>query len=260
VTSIAMHKERVERWIGEYISGYPDQIGGETRWLAPLVGVASARDPLFKTFKGAIHGGHLLPQDLLPEARSVIVFYVPFTEELHRDNFREEYHCSRSWAIAYIETNRLIADTSTHLKEQLAERGHSAALIPPTHNFDRSTLMSDWSHRHAAYAAGLGRFGFHNLLITPRGCTGRLGSLVTDLELEPSPIQERDFCLFKAGKSCQKCVERCEFGALRPQGFDRFACHRQCRANDGYHSDLPLTEICGKCAAMVPCSIVNPNP
>jgi len=256
---MAMHRERVERWIGDYISGYPDHISVETRWLSPLVGVASARDPLFKTFQSVIHGGHLLPQDLLPEARSVIVFYVPFTEMLHRENYREECHCSRSWAVAYIETNRLIADTATHLKEKLAERGHTAALIPPTHNFDRSTLMSDWSHRHAAYAAGLGRFGFHNLLITPRGCTGRLGSLITDLELEPSPIQEQEFCLHKAGKTCQKCVERCEFGALRPEGFDRFACYRQCRANDGYYSDLPLTEICGKCAAMVPCSIVNPN-
>ncbi len=253
-------QDRVEAWIRDFVAEYPAHNDVETRWQAPRVGVASARDPLFRQFIHVNHGGHLLPQELLPEAYSVIVLYVPFTEELHRENYQAEHYCSRSWAMAYLETNRLISDTTEHLREKLQERGNTAALIPPTHNFDRKTLVSDWSHRHAAYAAGLGRFGLHNLLITPQGCTGRLGSLITDLEIEPSPVPDHEYCLHKAGKVCQKCVERCEFGALRSDGFDRFACHRQCRVNDRHHLDLALTEICGKCSAMVPCSVVNPNP
>jgi epoxyqueuosine reductase QueG len=255
-----MGSARVDKWIRDFISDYPAHREGlETRWQTPLVGVASAHDPLFNTFKTVIHGGHLLPRELLPDASSVLVFYVPFLWSLHRENFREERFCARSWAAAYIETNQLIADTSVFVKRRLEAMGQRAALIPPTHNFDRSTLMSDWSHRHAAYAAGLGRFGVHNLLITSLGCSGRLGSLVTNLELEASSLLEGESCLHKAGKKCLKCVERCEFGALHSDGFDRFACHAQCRANDRRHNDLGLTEICGKCTAMVPCSVINPN-
>lgn len=256
-----MHRDTVEQWVRDFVSDYPDQRGDSlvTRWRTPLVGVATSTDPLFETFKTAVHEKHLLPRELLPEARSVIVFYLPFTGNLHRENFNEAHYCSRSWAAAYVETNRLIADISAFLRVKLAAGGKRAALIPPTHNFDRSTLMSDWSHRHAAYAAGLGRFGFHNLLITSMGCTGRLGSLVTDLDLEPSARPERESCLHKAGKECLKCVERCEFGALRPDGFDRFVCHAQCRTNDRRHTDLGRTEICGKCTALVPCSVINPR-
>jgi ABC-type sugar transport system ATPase subunit len=132
------------------------------------------------------------------------------------------------------------------------------ALIPPTHNFDQRSLMSDWSHRHVAYAAGIGGFGAHNLIITEKGCTGRLGSLVTDLALEASPPSSQEFCLQKAGTDCLKCVKRCRYGALYANRFDRHACYRQCLFNDQCHRDLALTDVCEKCSTMVPCSVANP--
>ncbi|MBT8332616.1 MAG: hypothetical protein KJP06_09865 [Deltaproteobacteria bacterium] len=53
----------------------------------------------------------------------------------------------------------------------------------PTHNFDEDILMARWSHKHLAHLANLGRFGAHCMLITPEGCTGHLGSLVTEADL-----------------------------------------------------------------------------
>ena len=38
-------------------------------------------------------------------------------------------------------------------------------------------IASDWSERHAAYAAGLGTFGLTRALITEKGIAGRFGSL-----------------------------------------------------------------------------------
>ena len=136
--------------------------------------------------------------------------------------------------------------------------GHKVAVVPPTHNFDEKILMSNWSHRHMAYVAGIGRFGHHNLLITEKGCTGRLGSFVVDVELTPTSTDHGEFCLHKAGFECLKCVERCQYNALFAERYDRFACHTQCKLNDKYHKDLGLVEICGKCTAMVPCSTLNP--
>jgi hypothetical protein len=43
-------------------------------------------------------------------------------------------------------------------------------------------------------------------------------------------------------------------GALFETRFDRQACYRQCLANDAHYSDLPLVDVCGKCASQVPCS------
>ncbi len=253
-----MHIQKIRALIHDFVKHYPETHTVETGWQTPLLGVASAWDPLFEYFKKIIHRGHALPEELLDGARSVIVFYIPFDKNLHKTNFSADHTCSRDWAVAYVETNRLLADATVYLKVELEARGHRAAFIPPTHNFNKQTLLSDWSHRHAAFAAGLGRFGHHNLLITEKGCTGRLGSLVTDLVLESTKKPGKEFCLHEAGYACLKCVERCSYEALFSDGYDRFACHRQCRLNARTHADLGLTEICGRCTAMVPCSTCIP--
>ena len=118
--------------------------------------------------------------------------------------------------------------------------------------------MSDWSHRHAAYAAGLGTFGLHNLLITEAGCCGRLGSVITDLALEPTPRPTGEYCLRKAGFECQACADHCTFDALKIDRYDRFACYHQCLVNAEAFQDVGLADVCGKCCAHVPCSVRNP--
>jgi len=227
-----MDNAAIERMIADFIASYSQRRKVETIWRKPLVGFASAEDPIFDQFKEIIRPTHATPREVLRGAKSVVAYFVPFSKELHRENFRMEYYCSRSWAVAYVETNRFISDINDHIRSQLNSRGHRVALIPPTHNFDQRSLMSDWSHRHVAYAAGIGGFGAHNLIITEKGCTGRLGSLVTDLALEASPPSNQEFCLQKAGIDCLKCVKRCRYGALYANRFDRHACYRQCLFND----------------------------
>jgi epoxyqueuosine reductase QueG len=103
------------------------------------------------------------------------------------------------------------------------------------------------------------------MLITPAGCTGRLGSLVTDAELGDAPlIETKEACLLKAGKKCGKCIEVCPVGALGEKGFDRQGCWKRLKENratlEGF-ADLPeSTHVCGKCAALMPCSFKNPVP
>lgn len=255
---LSMDNTSIEKIIRDFVASYPDDKRVETIWGEPIVRFASADDPLFDQFKGIIRPTHATPRELLLDANSVVVYFLPFPPKLHRENFETGYYCSRSWAVAYVETNQVISDINQQIKRELEASGHRAALIPPTHNFDGETLMSDWSHRHVAYVAGIGRFGVHNLIITEKGCTGRLGSLVTDLALDPSPRPQGEFCLHKAGIECLRCVERCQYGALYADRFDRRACYRQCLVNDRHHSNLALTDVCGKCSARVPCSTTNP--
>jgi len=253
-----MNDTGIRAVIREFVAAYPQEKETQTRWQEPIVGFASADDPLFDRLKEVVRPTHGTPQELLPGAKSVIAYFLPFSKDLHRENAAKRGHCPRSWAVAYNETNQLIEDTNERLRQELEGLGYQTALTPPTFNFDQESLMSDWSHRHVAYIAGIGTLGVHNLLITEKGCTGRIGSLVTDLILEPTPRPTEEFCRHKAGMACLKCVEKCRYGALFEDRFDRHACYRQCLLNDRLHDDLDLVEVCGKCSSGVPCSETNP--
>ena len=86
-----------------------------------------------------------------------------------------------------------ITDINAHVTKQLISKGFKTTNLPPTHNFDTEQLMSDWSHKHVAYIAGLGRFGTHHLLITAKGCCGRFGSIVTNAKIPASPRSDTEF-------------------------------------------------------------------
>ena len=123
--------------------------------------------------------------------------------------------------------------------------------------------MARWSHKHLAYLTNLGRFGTHNMLITPVGCTGRLGSLVTEADLGDHGVIDTDeACLLKAGKTCGKCIDACPVDALEANSFHRHECWNRLIENRDlldYFSDLPkTTHVCGKCVALMPCSFINP--
>jgi len=228
-------------------------------WLTPLVGFADAGDPLFEQLKTAVRPSHSLPGDLLPGARTVIAYFLPFDRAVCRENHHGEY-ASETWAAAYVETNQLIAEINGRLNDALESEGLRGTRLPATHNFDEETLMSDWSHKHAAYIAGLGDFGRHHMLITDRGCCGRLGSVVTDAVIAPTPREDRVRCLFKHDGSCRACEARCPTGALADPPFDRRACYGRLMENARLHDHLGLglADVCGKCAAVVPCSFRDP--
>jgi epoxyqueuosine reductase QueG len=200
-----------------------------------------------------------MPGELLSEARSVVVFFLPFQPRLGRENDQTAPFAARSWAESYVTTNRVIGEVCSHLKSRLEEAGHTAAATPATHNFDEKRLLSRWSHKHLGYIAGLGTFGHHHLLITEAGCCGRLGSLATSMSLPATPRPQVEYCLLKAGHRCQACMVKCKYDALKKTAFDRHACYEQLLRNNDFYSDLPLVDVCGKCACEVPCSYRIPK-
>jgi len=228
-----------------------------SRWETPLVGFADAADELFERLKEVVQSSHAMPSDVLPDARTVVVYFLPFTKEIGWSN-RDGYHASREWAVAYVETNQLIVDLHRYLSTVLRRQGFHAAELPPTYNFDPEQLMSDWSHRHVAYIAGLGTFGLHNLLITDRGCCGRFGSLVTDAGIEPTERPDTHACLYKHNGSCRACIEKCVTGALTEEFFDRHKCFAVQLENADIFKDEGVAHVCGKCSTVVPCSFENP--
>ena len=229
----------------------------EDFWRSPLVAYADASDPMMKKLKTWIDPKHMLPQDMLPTAESVICFFLPFKEEISKSN-RKGRTASDQWVESYIETNKLIEKINDNIKTELAKYGYACETTPATHNFDPEVLISYWSHRHLAYIAGLGTFGINNMLITDQGCSGRFGSCVTDLKLKPSIRPDSEYCLYKEKGTCGACVKSCVNGALTFDGFDRFKCYEMLLENDGFYDTGTTTDVCGKCIAGMPCAHKNP--
>ena len=144
---------------------------------------------------------HLMPEDLLPGAKSVVSFFLPFAPEVPIANGKDRHQVAEEWAVAYVETNQLIGRITARLIEQLAEHDIRAAAEPATGNFDRETLVSWWSHKSIAVLAGIGSFGLHHLLITDAGCAGRFGSLVLDAELPINKPEKKETLRILSGSN-----------------------------------------------------------
>lgn len=219
----------------------------------PLVGISAADDPRYQALGQIIGPHHCLPEEILPGARSVISFFLPFSGMVVEAN-RGPGPVARLWAEAYIACNARVGEISQQLVRLLGAMGYAADTVRPTHTFDPVTLNTAWSHKSAARIAEMGRFGRHQLLITSAGCAGRFGSVITTAPLAPdtSPAPER--CLHLAGGACRYCISACPQGALTEQGLDKQQCYRQLLATDVLYSDLDTCDVCGKCA-VGPCAM-----
>jgi epoxyqueuosine reductase QueG len=247
-----MMKEIIENAIMETINA-----SGLDYYRQPLVGYADARDPIFLELKTAVGSQHFLPTDLLPAAQTVFAFFLPFKKNI-LDNNRSGRMASREWAQVYIETNQLISRISLEIKKHCDTRNIGYESQPPTYVFDRKLLIANWSHRHVAYACGLGTFGRNNLLITRKGCGGRLGSGVLDIPLEASPRPGNIYGCYQQSQNCAYCIKICPVSALDAAHFDRESCYAQCLKNDDYYSDLDSCDVCGKCVTG-PCGYLEDN-
>jgi len=237
--------------IAESIVRDAAQAGTATGYRVPLVGFAAAADPRFRDLRRIVEPTHLLPEEMLPGARSVVAFFLPFAAWVVEANARHGAEVAREWSTAYVETNALIACISARLTGLLAERGVRAAAAPATHNYDPVSLACQWSHKSVAVIAGLGSFGLHRMVITDAGCAGRFGSLVVDAELRVAPVPARERCRYLYDGSCADCISRCPVDALCEDGsMDKQRCHQRLL-------DIAAVfgaKACGKCA-MGPCSL-----
>jgi phosphoglycerate dehydrogenase-like enzyme len=109
-------KEKLENIIEEYVDNYEQKPDIKSSWRSPLTAYADSNDQLFKKLKEIVSENHALPEDLLTDARTVISFFLPFDKSINKSNIDGQLS-SRDWAIAYIETNRLIYELNKEIKD-----------------------------------------------------------------------------------------------------------------------------------------------
>ncbi|MGN0097703.1 MAG: 4Fe-4S dicluster domain-containing protein [Candidatus Methanomethylophilaceae archaeon] len=186
------------------------------------------------------------PKDIMPGARSVIVFGIPI------QNTILETAPSIYYNHLYGVVNNMLDQLAERVVLELLALGHHAVYVPRDgyHGIVGLKQRPDsfFSHRHSAYLAGLGNFGYNNMLLTPRnGPRIRFTSVITDAQLPAdSPITER-ICI-----GCRKCTRVCPVSAVPdhhyPEGLvDKTLCvgNSERLAREGISP-------CGRCIAVCP--------
>jgi epoxyqueuosine reductase len=225
--------------------------GTKTRYREPLIGFASTDDPIFIEIKQIVGPHQLHPKEIFPEAKTIIAFFLPFEKELVKLNL--ESGVVKESIQASLDTNHLIGEINGKLKTELAKDGIKAIVPKVIFDYKNSGFDVLWSHKSAAYAAGLGTFGFNQMLITQAGCAGRIGTALISAEIPPTPRPKEEFCRHKKGEKCLVCVDRCQSGALSLNGFDKEKCFMRLQEEEKAYPELNQ-HGCGKCATG-PCTL-----
>lgn len=203
-----------------------------TPFRDPIFAFASAADPLWDKVKDVVPGSeHKSPREWLEGTETVIVFFLPFGKPVI-DTIRKQRNSHifnvPEWAVAYREGNWLVEDIGQAIVQELQAAGAHSFSPPPTSTQDSKKLNSQWSHKSAAFIAGLGTFGINHLLITQAGCAGRLGSVLTTGFIPPTKRPDEEYCLYKYNGSCGFCTIKCPTGALTTVGYDASVCSGYC--------------------------------
>ncbi|PLX42599.1 MAG: 4Fe-4S ferredoxin [Deltaproteobacteria bacterium] len=274
--------EFIEAKIKEFTASEANSMQKETlepAWAEPLIGVSSGADPLYTFYKSHIGDFHLTPLEFLrhkypddafsAEEVSVVSWVLPQTKATKADNREEKFLPSERWARSRIYGGEFNNALRRELEEALEVEGIKAVspMISPVWKFIKSEkhgLASNWSERHAAFAAGLGTFSLSDGLITPVGKAHRLGSIIVAKGIEPSKrLYEghAEHCLFYQNGSCGKCIERCPIGAITKEGHDKALCQRYVDMTWQYVERAHHFKGygCGLCQTGVPCESKIPK-
>ena len=103
-----------------------------TKYRRPVIGFASADDPLYARASEIIGYDVLQPKDLLPEAESVVSFFVPFDVSTIKYARARREISNREWSLGYYELNLLIGKIMSRVVEVLTAMGIKAASEPVT--------------------------------------------------------------------------------------------------------------------------------
>lgn len=249
---------------------------------APLVGCASAADPLFAFLKKDIGPDFYWTPDepfartfpeieAGPEDLCVVAWILPQTEHTRRAHRRAGPLPSIEWSRARYYGERVNDALRRAVVGELESRGIPScapSLLPDwsRHLSKKYSFASTWSERHAAHICGLGTFGLSDGLITPAGKAVRVGSVIVRARFAPTPrtyTHHNEWCLFHAQGKCNACMRRCPVGAITEAGHDKEKCKRYIRTVTAVHVEEEQlgfrVNSCGLCQTKVPCEFQNPT-
>jgi epoxyqueuosine reductase QueG len=215
------------------------------RLEVPLVGFAPASrwdEPRF----APLVPEPFRPASVAPGTRTVIVIGLPVFLSVVESAPSIWYH------ELYRTVNELLDQHAYRIAAALTASGHPAVPVPRDGYGSIRVLLDRpvafFSHRHAAYLAGLGTFGVGNTVLTPAfGPRVRFASVLTAAELPPDPVLEDDLCT-----RCMRCVRECPAGALGGGDYPASLTDKRACAERAAELFRRHVSPCGRCIAVCP--------
>ncbi len=254
---------------------------GERVFDIPLTGFASGEDPLWQEYRNHIGMFYLTPADIFRTAfheanaaagdLTVVSWILPSTGMTRQEQAAQTSYPSERWVRTRHYGELFNNALRRHLVEELTNVGIASVAPLLSSAWSRSSEgpyapCSNWSERHAAYAAGLGTFGLCDGLITSKGKAHRTGSVIARVKIPPDVRPYRDhhaYCLHFTHGSCGKCILRCPVKAISTQGHDKMRCmeYTERRMNEYMKNTYGIDNYaCGLCQCGVPCTDHIPEP
>ena len=270
-----MRREDILKALGDYVENSPLNVVtkemaieesdiGQKLYQRPIIAIGRADDPKWEELKQSQAVGRLFksPKDWMPESKTVISYFAPFSEFVRRGNEKHPVDVGNGWLYARIEGQVFLTTVNHFLEKFLSENGVKAfspyaskdfkyVFYPGTTDGIPSDLSftSNWSERHVAFVCGLGTFGLSKGLITEKGVSGRFGSVITDFDFECDTRKYTE--LYEYCSMCGKCIENCPANAI---SFEKGKEHEPCsRYFDGIRKKYYPRYGCGKCQVNTPC-------
>ncbi len=186
------------------------------------------------------------PRSIFPEVKSVIVIGFPVILPILETAPSIHYH------ELYKTLNRLLDADAYLISLFLISRGYSSISIPRDGYGSVEVLKNNpltfFSHRHAAFLAGLGTFGINNTILTENyGPRVRFASVFTTAELPPDPPLSRPVCI-----KCMRCVKACPVQAIPGEEYPEGLINKNLCASRSESLSLRYISPCGICIKVCP--------
>ena len=175
------------------------------------------------------------PNYYMPSARSVVVAGIGYPRAIGEvwGTFTEEGCLPTPYMLfGFALLNWELSRVALKVAKVLEAHGYRSLPMAPSYMLARyrydeyfdqwNRYLGDFSHKHAALAAGLGTFGWSNLFLTPAyGARQRLISVITEAPLEAGELMASEQ-LCKPELCKYACVETCPIGALSKDEAQEF--------------------------------------
>ncbi len=186
------------------------------------------------------------PQDLMPTAKSVIVIGIPIQRAIMES----------APSVYYRQLYNTVNGSLDHATERIALElnilGYEAVYVPRD-GYNGITGLKRlpeafFSHRHAAYLAGMGTFGYNNAILTKEhGPRIRFASVITSAELPSKEPMKTELCI-----KCGKCIKICPVNAVASKPYPEGITLKDACVDNSEDLNAKGISPCGLCIRCCP--------
>jgi epoxyqueuosine reductase len=210
-----------------------------------LVGFAPAErwdDPLFEPWVPE----QFRPGAIFPGTNTVIVIGIPVSLPVLETSPSIFYH------ELYKTVNTMLDLSSYRISIMLNRHGYPSIAVPRdgygSINVIKENPVAFFSHRHAAFLAGLGNFGVNNMILTPGyGPRVRFTSIFTHAKIKGGEIMHTPLCIH-----CNRCVTICPVNALQEEDYPAGLMDKKTCATRSEELFKRYISPCGFCIKVCP--------